>query len=298
MFNTTRLLITDRQRSVIGLLPCHGYRPRYDSFGFLENGAGSRLRFNGQLEEPQSRSYLLGNGYRAYSPWLKRFSSPDIFSPFGTGGLNAYAYCAGDPINASDPSGHVPSLARLAGEAAGDVLDGALFSTLAKSLKLNTTDMRRLIPTQRRLVKRMHQVADSEYMLRHQQNLMVESLRAKDPLAMPWHLNARRIKNELLLVHIEKQAITRSKILTASEIALGINTPSRIPPSVGHDFLSSVLGPAYGAAGQANMPALYGARKAVLSEMKATAQAAGNFARVRSIDDTLAQDLRRIRYTH
>jgi hypothetical protein len=34
-----------------------------------------------------------------------RFLSPDQLSPFGWGGLNAYAYCAGDPVNHSDPSG-------------------------------------------------------------------------------------------------------------------------------------------------------------------------------------------------
>ncbi len=27
-------------------------------------------------------------------------------SPFGKGGMNAYAYCAGDPVNRSDPTGH------------------------------------------------------------------------------------------------------------------------------------------------------------------------------------------------
>ena len=34
-----------------------------------------------------------------------RFNSPDTLSPFGKGGINAYAYCAGDPVNRSDPSG-------------------------------------------------------------------------------------------------------------------------------------------------------------------------------------------------
>lgn len=52
-------------------------------------------------------SYLLGNGYRAYNPALMRFNSPDNQSPFGEGGLNAYAYCAGDPVNSVDPSGHM-----------------------------------------------------------------------------------------------------------------------------------------------------------------------------------------------
>ncbi|MDB5994231.1 MAG: hypothetical protein JWP42_1367, partial [Pseudomonas sp.] len=35
------------------------------------------------------------------------FNSPDSWSPFGKGGLNAYAYCSGDPVNSSDSSGHV-----------------------------------------------------------------------------------------------------------------------------------------------------------------------------------------------
>lgn len=51
--------------------------------------------------------YLLGNGYRAYATATMRFNSPDSLSPFGEGGLNAYAYCAGDPVNRTDPSGHV-----------------------------------------------------------------------------------------------------------------------------------------------------------------------------------------------
>jgi len=35
-----------------------------------------------------------------------RFASPDKVSPFGAGGVNAYAYVHNDPINLSDPDGH------------------------------------------------------------------------------------------------------------------------------------------------------------------------------------------------
>ncbi|MFW3895408.1 RHS repeat-associated core domain-containing protein [Pseudomonas bharatica] len=35
-----------------------------------------------------------------------KFCSRDEWSPFGRGGPNAYAYCKGDPVNASDPTGH------------------------------------------------------------------------------------------------------------------------------------------------------------------------------------------------
>ncbi|RMM34366.1 hypothetical protein ALQ80_03130 [Pseudomonas coronafaciens pv. oryzae] len=61
--------------------------------------------FNGELLDSITGHYLLGNGYRAYNPVLMRFNSPDSLSPFGKGGLNAYAYCGGDPVNRADPDG-------------------------------------------------------------------------------------------------------------------------------------------------------------------------------------------------
>lgn len=66
--------------------------------------------FNGQRVDPVSQCYHLGNGARSYNPVLMRFNSPDRFSPFGAGGINPYAYCLGDPINRSDPSGHISVL--------------------------------------------------------------------------------------------------------------------------------------------------------------------------------------------
>ncbi|MFA0920552.1 RHS repeat-associated core domain-containing protein [Pseudomonas tremae] len=50
---------------------------------------------------------MLGNGYRAYNPVLMRFHSQDSLSPFGEGGLNAYAYGEGDSVNRVDPTGHI-----------------------------------------------------------------------------------------------------------------------------------------------------------------------------------------------
>lgn len=64
--------------------------------------------FNGELPDLLTGHYLLGNGYRAFNPVLMRFNSPDKLSPFSTGGLNSYAYCAGDPVNRLDPDGHTP----------------------------------------------------------------------------------------------------------------------------------------------------------------------------------------------
>lgn len=66
-----------------------------------DNGAG----FNGQYQE-RDGAYLLGHGYRAYRPALGRFTAPDSYSPFGSAGLNSYAYCRAEPVNRHDPSGH------------------------------------------------------------------------------------------------------------------------------------------------------------------------------------------------
>lgn len=74
------------------------------------NSVGAGLGFNGELHEPGTGWQILGNGYRVYNPALMRFHSPDSLSPFGQGGMNAYAYCNGDPVNAMDPTGHAVRL--------------------------------------------------------------------------------------------------------------------------------------------------------------------------------------------
>lgn len=76
--------------------------------------------FNGERADPVRGVYHLGNGYRAYNPTLMRFHCPDSLSPFGAGGINPYAYCAGDPVNHTDPSGHMSDQAIL-GIVAGSV---------------------------------------------------------------------------------------------------------------------------------------------------------------------------------
>lgn len=106
----TVLLATDRTQSIIaetveGKTNTIGYSAYGDQSAPHEVATG--LGFNGQLRELQTGWYLLGNGYRAYSPLLMRFHSPDRWSPFGGGGLNAYMYCVGDPVNRSDPTRHI-----------------------------------------------------------------------------------------------------------------------------------------------------------------------------------------------
>jgi len=109
-FNTS-LLATDQQRSVTQTLNAdHSIQSiAYSPYGHRlpANGMCSLLGFNGERPDPVTGYYLLGNGYRAFNPVLMRFNSPDSWTPFGKGGFNSYAYCSGDPINNSDPSGHI-----------------------------------------------------------------------------------------------------------------------------------------------------------------------------------------------
>lgn len=107
---STLLLATDVQGSVMSewsstLYTSQGYTP----YGYCRGSSeqSSLLGFNGEWRDESSGYYLLGNGSRVYNPVLMRFCSPDTLSPFDKGGVNAYAYCSGDPLNWQDPSGQV-----------------------------------------------------------------------------------------------------------------------------------------------------------------------------------------------
>ena len=88
-----------------------GGKPRmaYTPFGHSTATGKAHMAFTGQRRECQE-TYMLGNGRRMYSPILMRFSQPDRYSPFDKGGLNAYAYCMGQPVSQSDPTGNSPLL--------------------------------------------------------------------------------------------------------------------------------------------------------------------------------------------
>ncbi|MBC3479486.1 RHS repeat-associated core domain-containing protein [Pseudomonas capeferrum] len=106
----TQLLACDGNHSILDRTE-HNADPlqpgRYTAYGHDNKALGTRLGFNGQLLNLWGSLYFLGNGTRIYSPSLMRLSTPDSFSPFDAGGFNAYIYCGNDPVNYTDPSGHM-----------------------------------------------------------------------------------------------------------------------------------------------------------------------------------------------
>lgn len=112
------LFATDANNSVLAEMNDLGLnQASYSAYGQYSSDAQpiSNLGFNGEMREPITSWYFLGNGNRVYNPVLMRFHSPDKFSPFNAGGINAYMYCIGDPVNRSDPTGNFPIWARMVG---------------------------------------------------------------------------------------------------------------------------------------------------------------------------------------
>lgn len=106
----TRLLTTDKHGSVLQVQADQAATSyAYTAYGhyFMQGSEPPRVGFNGEWRDRFTGFYLLGQGYRAFNPVLMRFQSPDSFSPFDEGGISTYAYCSGDPVNATDPTGHV-----------------------------------------------------------------------------------------------------------------------------------------------------------------------------------------------
>lgn len=131
--NQTRtiLLATDDKNSMINEVAGGQPNPRaYTVYGWQPTlQAGSHIGFNGELCERIFGWYFLGNGYRVYNPVLMLFHSPDSWSPFGNGGLNAYGYCERDPRNFTDPTGHMLKLPKFLSKLRNKPLTGASSSS-------------------------------------------------------------------------------------------------------------------------------------------------------------------------
>lgn len=140
------LLQTDLQHSVLSAMPRGG--PGFIAYTVYGASpvtpAGPFTGFDGVARENCVNGYLLGNGYRVYSPVLMRFYSADQMSPFEQGGINTYAYCHGDPVNFRDDSGRMPGKQRLGRKISPEdfqfaQLDGLL--RRAVNLKLKIKDL-------------------------------------------------------------------------------------------------------------------------------------------------------------
>lgn len=106
----TGFLATDNAGTILHLRESErGESHIYTAYGHdpLLPSSSTLLGFNGEPQHSELLGALLGNGYRAYSSTLMRFCSADSWSPFALGGLNAYCYCLGDPVNRSDRTGHL-----------------------------------------------------------------------------------------------------------------------------------------------------------------------------------------------
>lgn len=100
---TAKVLRVDFANSVLGSASGSAV---YSPYGYLATEIlQALLGFNGQWCDSRTHGYPLGAGRRLYNPALMRFCSIDPLSPFDKGGLHPAAYCGGDPINRTDPSG-------------------------------------------------------------------------------------------------------------------------------------------------------------------------------------------------
>ena len=105
------LLACEEGRTVLGVW----LTDRRAEFAYLPYGFHNQQpdlpdlpAYRGALPDRLLPGYSLGAGYRTFNTRLMRFQSADSLSPFGAGGINAYVYTLGDPVNLFDPSAHMP----------------------------------------------------------------------------------------------------------------------------------------------------------------------------------------------
>lgn len=80
----------------------------YDAYGSarFDTEFSSDMAFKGEAKDLEL--YPLGRGHRFFDPALERFIAPDAATYFDGAGLNAYAYCQGNPVMLHDPTGRMP----------------------------------------------------------------------------------------------------------------------------------------------------------------------------------------------
>ncbi len=126
---------SDRLGSVVMMTNVNGYKVKgydYTPFGKFAGESGSAdndVTYTGHRYEAESG--LIYMGARYYDAHLGRFISPDsvIPDPENPQAYNRYSYVYNNPVNNTDPSGHIPVVAAVVGVAIG-AATGVLAGTM------------------------------------------------------------------------------------------------------------------------------------------------------------------------
>lgn len=153
--------------------------------------------------------YALGNGYRYYSPPLGRFMAPDTLSPFSEGGLNAYVYCQGDPVNHLDPSGHF--IKRMYNYVSGKYSARTLKRKLEAIVKT---------PTHALPLTKENTFSEREF--KHLENHLIDTITFSKKMITNKQLSIERenIKWQSPLKHKDRQAGISKKTLAKDELKI------------------------------------------------------------------------------
>jgi RHS repeat-associated protein len=223
------LLASDKQDTVHTTADRH-CQSSYSPYGYGSPArVDSALAYNGEWWEQPIDGYLLGNGYRAYSPILMRFQSPDSLSPFGEGGLNGYGYCKGEPINNSDPSGHMlgPSTLPLVNQTAGKY--GAMGTTeiIPAAANRHVKQDIKVSPKQHRMDSPNYTPAMAIFDANKikVQKQINEAIKQNDPAMV------KKLTTDYLQLSIkQEQLVAMPTVLSTTQIS----TPVSHPTSAGH----------------------------------------------------------------
>ena len=112
---------------------------QYSEFGetsiYGDTDFYNEICYNGGIYDKNTGLYYLNARY--YDPENGRFISRDSYrgNSSNPSTLHLYAYCANNPVNLSDPSGHI-AISRIVGGIVGAVVGAAAGAKVAKSKNL------------------------------------------------------------------------------------------------------------------------------------------------------------------
>jgi RHS repeat-associated protein len=208
----------------------------YTPYGCTAVSKKSSLAFNGQRWDQLLDGFTLGNGIRSYKPKLMRFISPDPSSPFGMGGFNAYAYCSGDPVNFTDPTGLTKSAQSLKNIAKNTMIENSKSWNYLGEILSNTQDGNSRSPNsanrqysnmvrnlfnqndQGKIARKSAKIAMDEIFLDNKRSLAIITGEVKEVLKVSIPKEWNNEKVETLYRHLERETISdRFEILSAAE---------------------------------------------------------------------------------